>query len=43
MTTKEDIQKLVEVNPEFKEKLFIRGYYFTNDEVHPKDYPFYGL
>lgn len=41
MTTKEDIQKLLEANPEYKEKLFIRGYYFTNDEVHPHDYPFY--
>lgn len=43
MATKEDIQKLLEQNPEYKEKLFIRGYYFTNDEVHPEDYPFYGL
>lgn len=41
MITKEDIQKLLEENPEYKEKLFIRGYYFTNDEVHPHDFPFY--
>lgn len=43
MTTKEDIKKLLEKNPKFKDKLYIRGYYFTSDTVDSQNYPFYGL
>lgn len=43
MTTKIDIQKLLEQNPELKFDLFIRGFLITNKQIDSLDkFPFYG-
>lgn len=38
---KEDIIHLVEKNVMFQEKIFARGFYFTNDSIDRSNYPFY--
>lgn len=40
---KDGIQRLLENNPEYREKLFCRGFLFTDDAVSEEAYPFYGL
>jgi hypothetical protein len=40
---KADIQKTLKENPDLKSKLFERGFFFTDDNVNEKAYPFYGM
>ncbi len=43
MTTKSSIQQLLADCPDKRDKLFCRGYYFTDSDVEPLAYPFYGI
>lgn len=36
------MKKLLEKYPQYREKLYIRGFLFTDDTVDEKEYPFYG-
>ena len=40
---KEGIKALIKQNPELTDKLFCRGFLFTNANVDLDDYPFYGI
>ena len=40
---KEGIQKIIKHNPELTDKLFARGFLFTNGKVNSDEYPFYGI
>lgn len=37
-----DIKRIVEKNPRLREKLFARGFLFTDQEIDQNGYPFYG-
>lgn len=39
----DQIQKILKENPELQDKLYARGFLFTNDSINPDEYPFYGL
>lgn len=41
--TRKDIKKIMKENPEFRSKLFARGFLFTDADIEEKRYPFYGL
>lgn len=43
MTAKESIQQILADHPDKRNKLFCRGYYFTDSDVEPTRYPFYGI
>ena len=38
-----DIQRIIEQHPDYKDKLFCRGFLFTDDVIDEEAYPFYGL
>jgi len=38
-----DIQRIIEQYPNYKDKVFCRGFLFTDDAIDENDYPFYGL
>lgn len=38
-----DIKNIMSENPQLRDKLFARGFYFTDDKVNDFNYPFYGL
>ena len=38
-----DIQRIIEQHPNYKDKLFCRGFLFTDDVIVEEAYPFYGL
>ena len=40
---KSDIKKIMERNPRLREKLFARGFIFTNGVINQMGYPFYGI
>ena len=40
---KEGIKEIIKQNPELTDKLFCRGFLFTNAEVNLAAYPFYGI
>lgn len=40
--TKTDVMNLLEKKPDFKTKLFERGFFFTDDTIDDQTYPFYG-
>lgn len=39
--TKDKIKDILQLNPELKDKLFCRGFIFTDADVNINDYPFY--
>lgn len=39
----EDMQELLTAHPEFKSKLFCRGFLLTDADIDEDAYPFYGL
>lgn len=41
--TKQDIQQILESNPNKRDLLFCRGYYFSNTYFDESNYPFYNL
>lgn len=41
MTNTNEIKNIVEKMPQHKEKLFMRGFYFTNSKIKENKYPFY--
>lgn len=41
--SKQKLEKIMETIPVLREKLFARGFLFTDAEVDEKEYPFYGL
>ena len=41
--TKQDIQQILENNPNKRDLLFCRGYYFSNTYFDESNYPFYNL
>lgn len=38
-----DIKEIMNTKPQMRDKLFSRGFYFTDGTVNEDDYPFYGL
>ena len=40
---KDTIKKILTDKPQYKECLFSRGYFITDDDISGEDYPFYGL
>ena len=40
---KSDIKSILSQNMDLRDKLFARGFLFTNDNVIENEYPFYGL
>lgn len=41
--TRENMEQIMKLNPELRNKLFARGFLFTGAEVNEMEYPFYGL
>ena len=41
--TKEGIKNILDSRPELREKLFARGFLFTDRRINTEEYPFYGL
>ena len=41
--SREKLEKIMETVPKLRDKLFARGFLFTDATVDEKEYPFYGL